>query len=195
MEKRHLTKKEIVDLIVANAQPPYAPLTGDKRDGDTPRITIKNFNDEGARYAAKALRARLSRLSLAKLVKEGIAALEYVDARREQLQQYIDQADRNERDDIARALRQRQAELGRRHGLQPPILEAARHYRALDMEAKQAWNAIKQKPFATNDGKTVVIEAAAKQETMCVLSQQRKQTRSGIKFNYWQRRYWTAAKP
>ena len=62
-------------------------FNGDKRDGDVPRITIKIFNDEGARYAAKALRAQLSRLSLAELVNEGIATLEYVDARREQLQQ------------------------------------------------------------------------------------------------------------
>ena len=70
MEQRRLTKKDIVDLIVAEATNKL--FTGDRRDGDAPPITIQNFTDEMIRHGATALRARLSRLSLADLVNEGV---------------------------------------------------------------------------------------------------------------------------
>src|SRR5262249_40168063 len=127
MEQPRLTKKVIVDLIIAEAT--FRRFKGDKRDGETPPITIQNFIDEMARYAAKALRARLSRLSFAELLTEGIAALDYVEAKQEELSQIVDFAERNEREEATRELRERQAELGRRSRLQPAILAAARHYR------------------------------------------------------------------
>jgi hypothetical protein len=80
MEQRRLTKKEIVDWIVAKAT--FGMFKGDKRDGEAPPITVQNFSLEAGRYGAKALRARLSRLSFAELLTEGIAALDYVRAQR-----------------------------------------------------------------------------------------------------------------
>ena len=72
MERRRLTKKDIVDLIVAAATNKL--FTGDSRDGTAPPITFQNFLDEMMRHGARALRARLSALSFADLVSEGVAA-------------------------------------------------------------------------------------------------------------------------
>jgi hypothetical protein len=146
MEQRPPTKKEIVDLIIAEAT--YGRFKGDKRDGETPPITIQNFTAEMARYAAKALRARLSRLSFLELATEALAALDSVEARQEQLSQIVEDAERIEREEG----RRRQAERGRKRGLQPDILAAARHYRDKLMNAGEAWDAIKENPFKTNDG-------------------------------------------
>src|SRR6516165_7329850 len=151
------TKKEIVDWIVAEAT--LGRFRGDKRDGEAPPITIQNFTNEMVvRYAAKALRARLSRLSYAELLTEAVAAADYVKAQREQISQSGERAERLEREATARVLSQRQAELGRRSRLQPAILAAAHHYRQIAKKgAKEAWLAIKHKPYEAADG-SVAIE-------------------------------------
>ena len=92
-----------------------------------------------------------------------------------------------------RAHRQRQAEIGRKHGLQPAILAAARHYRTLRKNAKEAWRTIKERPYKANDTETVVVEVVKKNETMCVQLRRGKQKRKGIKFGQWRQRYWPAA--
>jgi hypothetical protein len=193
MQKRRDTKKDIVDAFITEAT--NRLFTGDKRGGGVPAITLQNFYDESIRYGAKALRARLARLSRAELLAELNVAAKYVDARQERTKELITLAEQNEREEAARAHRQRQAELGRRHRLQPGILAAAYHYRALKKTAKEAWGAIKQNPLTTSEGARVIIERDGKEEIMCVASRDGKQTRSGIKFNHWQRRYWPAAKP
>jgi len=45
MEQQRLTKKEIVDWIVAKAT--FGMFKGDKRDGETPPITVQNFSLDG----------------------------------------------------------------------------------------------------------------------------------------------------
>ena len=136
----------------------------------------------------------MSRLSLAELLNEGIAALDYAKAQQEQLQGYVAEGERLQREDWARMLRQKLAEYGRRHGLQPAIVAAAGYYRGLNnMTAKHAWHAIKQTPFETSDGKTVVIEGNRDNEIMRVKSPQGNK-RGGIKHPQWQKRYWPAAK-
>jgi hypothetical protein len=193
---RLLTKKEIVDLIIAEAT--FGQFKGDKRDGATPPITIQNFLGEGPRYAAKALRARLSRLSFAQLLTEGFAALDYVGAKQERLSQMVELAERNEREEAAQGHRQRQAELGRRSRLQPAILAAARHFRQIAKKsakksAKEAWLAIKHKPYETDDGSVVIVAAKGRKEEMVVWSRRGQQKRSGIGFGSWQDRYWPKA--
>ena len=122
------TKKEIVDWMVAEAT--LGRFRGDKRDGEAPPITIQNFTNEMVvHYAAKALRARLSRLSYAELLTEAVAAADYVKAQREQISQSGELAERYDREEAARVFRQQQAERGRRSRLQPAILAAAHHYR------------------------------------------------------------------
>jgi hypothetical protein len=195
MEQRRYTKNDIIDAIIAEATG-GGLFTGDKRDGGLPAIMLGNFHIETFRHGAKALRARLSRLSRAKLLDELNVAAKDVSALEELSSKMLVLAGQNERADAARALRQRQAELGRKHGLQPAILESARHYRrTLKQNAKEAWHAIKRKPFTTKDHKTVVIEGDGEKETMSVAPRGEKQRRSGIKLNHWQRRYWPAAKP
>lgn len=185
MERRRLTKKDIVDLIVAEATNKL--FTGDSRDGDTPPITIQNFNDEMMRHGARALRARLSRLSLADLVNEGVAAFKYGDARQERIQQYVAEAKRNDRDAAA----QRQAELARRPRLQSPILEAARHYRRSNFGAKRAWREIEKSPYVARTGEIVVVD----DDKLWVEARDGKRKRAGIKLAQWQKRYWPDAEP
>jgi hypothetical protein len=191
MGKLSSRRKGIVDAIIAEAT--NRLFAGDERDGAVPPITLQNFFDESIRYGAKALRARLSRLSRADLLEELNAASNYIEARQERLKEYLALAEQNEREDAARTRRQRQAELGRRHSLQPAILAAARHYRTEGKNAKQAWKAIGRKPLSTPDGETVLIKGRGDEERMCVQSRGGKQQRSGIKINHWQKRYWPRA--
>jgi hypothetical protein len=157
-----VTKQLIIDAIIARAT--YKWFSGDQRDGDTPPITIENFVNEIFRLGAKALRVRLSRLSRAELLAELSNAAAYVTKHEKQLHEIIALAERTERENDAQALRQRQAELARRPRLQRAILAAAAHYRQREMNAKEAWRAIKQKPFAA-DGETVVMQATKKQKS------------------------------
>jgi hypothetical protein len=82
MEQRSPTNKEIIDWMIAAAT--LGRFKGDKRDGQAPPIKVQNFTNEMIiRYAAKALRARLSRLPFAELRTEAIEAADYVKAQRE----------------------------------------------------------------------------------------------------------------
>lgn len=191
MEQRRLTEKEIIDAIIAEAT--FGRFKGDERDGETPPITIQNFANEMARYAA---RARLSRLSYAELLTEAIATLDHVKATQERRAQYVEEAERIEREEAAGALRQRQAKLGRRSRLQPAILAAARHYRGQGMNAGRAWDAVRRAPFATDDGSTVEIEGGRLprlEQHMRVRSRDGRQQKRPIGFNQWQQVYWSAA--
>jgi hypothetical protein len=85
------------------------------------------------------------------------------------------------------ALRRRQADLGRRHRLQPAILAAARHFRARGMTAKGAWRAMKKQPFRTSDGHVAV----SNKDQMRHFNGKRKRASIGLK--HWQDRYWSAA--
>lgn len=193
MEKRRYTKSEIIDAIVAEAT--HGLFTGDKRDGEAPPITRQNFPDgEALRYGARALRARLSQLSHAELLGEAAAAVAFRAELEACENEGLQHLERYDREAAAQAFRQRQAELGRRHGgLQPAMLAAARHYRAHGKNAKQAWGAIIQKPYLTG-GETVLVKVSEKKETMLVQSPDGTQKRPGIKEPQWQKRYWPAAR-
>ena len=167
---------EIIDLIVSEAT--HGLFTGDERDGGAPPITFQNFRDEATRLGAKALRARLSCLPTTELQKEAFAALIYREVSLDHVHQKF-----------AREHSEQQAERGRKHGLQPEILAAARHYRAQNKSSKGAWDAILKKRYTTGDGKTVFID----RELMRVLSPDGTQKRRSIKLEQWQRRYWPAA--
>jgi hypothetical protein len=184
MEQRRLGKQRIVDWIVEKAT--WRHFKGDERDGEARAITIENFGVESARYGAKALRTRLSRLSLTELLTEARTVRDYLKAGPSELAQI---AERVKRDEAARALRQRQAELGRRSRLQPAILAAARHYRERGMTAKKAWDALNKTPFTTDEGNAVKIEGG---EQMRVMLRDGTQKRP-IKFGQWRQRYWSAA--
>jgi hypothetical protein len=182
MEQRHLGKQRLVDWIVAKAT--WGHFKGDKRDDKAPPITIENFAFESQRYGAKALRARLSRLSVDELLTEARAGRAYGPSELAQI------AERFRQEEAARVFRQRQAELGRRPRLQPAILAAARHCRGQGMTAKKAWDALSKTPFPADDGNTVRIEGG---ELMHVkLRDGRQQTRP-IRFGQWHQRYWRAA--
>ena len=118
------------------------------------------------------------------------AALKYSDARQKRIQQYVAEAERTDREATAQALRQRQAELGRRHRLQPAIRAAARHYRRLNLTAKRAWQEIEQSPYVASTGETVVVEG----DKLRVEARDGTRKRMGIKFAQWQKRYWRAAR-
>jgi hypothetical protein len=183
--RRLLTKKEMIDQLVTQAA--FGQFKGDKRDGETPPITIQNFSLEMPRYAAKALRARLSRLSFAELFTEAIAAADYKD----QLSRTVELAERLNREEV----RQRQAELGRRSRLQTAILAAARHYRDQGINAGEAWDAIRETPFNTDDGSTVEIEGGKlrTEQKMRVMAPDGRQLKRSIKWDQWRQTYWKAA--
>jgi hypothetical protein len=191
VEKRRFTKVEIIDAIVAEAT--KGLFTGDKRDGEAAPITRQNFHSEKFRYGARALRARLSRLSPAELLREYFEGTKFDTALQEYKQREIALMEHKDREDAAQANSQRQSQHARRPRLQRAILAAARHYRALGMYAKQAWSAIKQKPYEI-DGETVLIVGSKGKETMCVQSPDGTQKRSGIKDAQWQKSYWRSAK-
>jgi hypothetical protein len=183
VEKRRFTKVEIIDAIVAEAT--KGLFTGDKRDGEAPPITRQNFHPETFRYGARALRARLSQLSHAELLGEAADAAAFgseLDAVYEEGLQLLESGDREA---AAQANSQRQSQLALRPRLQPAMLAAARHYRALDVSARRAWCSIKRKPYRTG-GETVLIKGGK----MWVRSPDGTQKRSGIKFEQWRKRYW-----
>jgi len=182
------TKRAIIDAIVADAT--CRRFTGDKRDGDAPPITFENFLDEAFRHGAKALRARLSRLSRGELIAELSKGAACIEKQEEDLRETMALAERLRHEE----LRQRQADIARRPRLQGAILAAARHYRGRNKNAKEAWRAIKQNPYQTGR-ETVVIEGDKETEMMYVRSLDGKQMRSPIKFAHWRQRYWPAAKP
>lgn len=188
MEQRRLTKKEIIDFIIAAATNEL--FTGDSRNGAAPPITFENFLNEMLRHGAKALRARLSQLSFADLLSEGLATLGQIEARKNKQQEYLGLAERLEHERTAQAHRLRQRELGRRSRKQSAILAAARHYRGLNKNAKQAWSAIERNPYAAGKGERVVIEG----HTMRVEAKNAVRKRSGIKFAQWHKVYWPTAK-
>ena len=126
------SNREIIDLIVSQAT--YGSFTGDERDGEAPPITFQNFMDEAIRLGAKALRARLSCLPATELQNEAFASLKFREVSLDHVHQRF-----------AREHSEQQAERGRKHGLQPEILAAARHYRAQNRSAKGAWDAILKK--------------------------------------------------
>ena len=51
MVRRRLSRIAIIDAIIAEAT--FGGFKGDKRDGETPPITIQKFTNEMARYGAK----------------------------------------------------------------------------------------------------------------------------------------------
>jgi hypothetical protein len=168
-----VTPRDIIDLVISRAT--HGSFTGDERDGEAPPITFQNFTTESFQLGARALRARLSRLPATDLADEAEATLDLHEVRRAWISQKL-----------ARERRERQATGGRKHGLQPAILAAARHYRAQNKSAKEAWRAILEKPYATGEDETVFIE----REVMRVRSPDGTQKRRGIKFEQFQRRYW-----
>jgi hypothetical protein len=183
-----ITRRKIIDVIVREAS--AFGFLGDERDGEAPPITLENFSDVIFRLGARALRGRLSRLSLAELLGELDRAATYLESRQEQHKQIIAMAERLRLDDAAETLRRRQAELGRRPRLQSAILAAARHYRAKGKSSKVAWDAIKQRPYEAGNGVSVVVDD---QETMHVHSSNALQKRTGIREAQWRQTYWPAA--
>jgi len=188
------TKQEAIDAIVAEAT--TSQFTGDNRDGAAPPITLQNFYTESFRYGARALRARLCGLSDAEFWSEYEAAAAYLIAREKYKTEYLADHERYERETAAQEFRQQQQERGRRRGLQPAILEAARHYRGGGMSAGEAWDAIKEHPFKTHDGETVEIQGrkgSRLEQTIRVVSRDGRQPKLAIRFGQWRQSYWPAA--
>jgi hypothetical protein len=131
---------------------------------------------------AQAVRARLSRLSKAQLMCL--------------LHEWVYAADKYyERE----KLREKQRELGRRPRSRSSIAKIARQsaasdYRARNMRAKDAWDAIKERPYQT-DTEIVRIEGCGNNETMRVRSRD-DETPIGraIRFNRWQDYEWPLAR-
>jgi hypothetical protein len=191
MEQRRLTRKEIIDWIVAKAT--IGMFTGDKRDREAPPITIQNFTVQAQRYGAKALRARLSRLSFEELLTEARGVLAYFKARPSELEQI---AERVKRDEAKRVHSHRQSEFAKKPRLQIAIVAAARHCRNQRMNAGEAWDALKKAPFETDDGNTVEIEGTKLpriEQRMRVISRGGRQRKRPISFSQWRQRYWPAA--
>jgi hypothetical protein len=181
-------RQEAIDWLVSQAT--TRRFLGDSRDGPKPRITIDNFIQEQTRYGAQVYRARLLMLSDEELAIEAQVALE-ADAQLKKLKSELPAIfERMVREDAERALRERQSNLGRRHGPQKSILAAARHYRALGKTASEAWRKIKQHPFEAENHQIVEIT----KEEMKVRKPGTKGQRSGINFSHWQKRYWPFAR-
>jgi hypothetical protein len=189
------TKQAIIDDIVGKFT--EMPFTGDQRDGDPPRITIENFGTEIFRYGARALRAQLSRLTTAELLRQQQALDAHIKRRAERYQEGLVYWENREREEAAEAHRQRQAQRGSRPRLQQPIVSAARHYRAHGMNAKEAWDAVAKTPFPTDHGDTVEIVGGPRvEQRMCVVTRDGRQPKRPIHFEQWRQRYWyEAAKP
>jgi hypothetical protein len=188
-EQRKFTRQErrkTIDALVSIATDRL--FYGDARDGPTPALSLEIFLHEMVRYGAIAFRARLRRLSDEQLATEIDASLEYLRDSDERRREYQAVAEQKERLDARAALRNRQAELGHRHGLQKPILEAARHYRAAGRTAKDAWRLIQKQPLQVKGGSWVEIESGK-------LRHRDRRGKRGrpIKFDQWQKRYWLVA--
>src|SRR5262245_24363407 len=108
MEQWRPTKTDIVDAIIGEAT--KGQFTSDKRDGAPPPITLKNFLSQTFRYGAKALRARLSRLTLPELLDELVASAGHLAAVQEHFKNQLAQYERDERDAHMRARSERQSE-------------------------------------------------------------------------------------
>jgi hypothetical protein len=176
--------QEAIDWLVKKAT--NNRFFGDSRDGPPPTITIDNFFLEQTRYAAQAYRARLCSLSDEELGAEARAALDaraLQDRMDRELPAIFERMDRE-------ALRERQSKLGHRHGLQQPILAAARYYRARGITAKQAFDTIQKHPFKADDDQLVEITKGI----MKVRTSGAKPQRRGINLNHWQKRYWRLAR-
>jgi hypothetical protein len=187
-----LTKTALIDAIVNEV----STYTGDERDGAAPPITVRNFHEEMFRYGAKELRKRLSRMSLKEVLRERDDKAWFDKEMYERGEQLTAIQERDDREAWAKAFRQQQAERGRRHGPQPEILEAARHYRARGHTAGEAWDLIKKEPFKSPSGATIRIDGPAHKrlsQTMRVISPDGKQLRCVIRFSNWRQLYWPAS--
>jgi len=162
---------------------------GDKRDGEAPPLTIPNWYDQAARYSAKALRARLSRLSRAELWRELIEGAAYIKALDDMISASNERVQRAGRE----AHRRRQAEVASKSRLQADVLLAARHYRDQGVSAKKAWETIRKIPFAADTGNTVEIEDRPPHQWMRVKRQDGSQESRTIRLKQWRNVYWPAA--
>ena len=192
MEQRRPTKRDIVDAMVGHAT--SGSFTGDKRDGAPPPITLRNFLSEMYRYGAKALRARLSRLTYAELLGELETSAVHVATLQDYVKNALAQLERDERHADMRARSERQSERAKRPRLQPDMVTAARHCRDQGMNAKGAWDAINKTPFVTDDDNIVEIVGSNRlKQRMRVKSPDGRQQKRSIGFNQWRQRYWSAA--
>jgi hypothetical protein len=182
------TRAEIIDAIVSEATHELCRFTGDTRDGTAPPIRLENFNIEALRYGAKALRARLSRLSRTQLNAELCEAAVYVRTVKDAVRSAAVSLESREREELSRQQRER----AQKPRLQPAILAAARHYRAQNKTYKEAWRAIKKKPYAASQGETVQIETAGRRESMAVHSRDGRRRRLAISESQWRQGYWRA---
>jgi len=195
MEQRRPTKTDIVDAIIGEAT--NGQFTGDKRDGTPPPITRQNFLSEMYRYGAKALRARLSRLTYAELLDELETSAVHVATLQEYVKNAVAQLERDDRYADMRARSERQSEIAKRPRLQPAILGAARRCRDRGMTAREAWDALYKTPFETDDGDTVEIEGPKLRlkQRMRVISRDGRQRKRAISFAQWRKNYWTGTQP
>jgi hypothetical protein len=197
MEHRRPSKTDIVDAIIGEAT--KFQFTGDKRDGAPPQITLQNFLSEMYRYGAKALRARLSRLTYAELLDELETSAVHVATLQEYVKNALAQLERDDRYADMRARSERQSEIAKRPRLQLAILAAARYYRDQGMNAGEAWDALYKNPFKTVDGSIVKIEGSKLsrlKQRMRVISPDGRIQKRSIGFNQWRQSYWgAAAKP
>jgi hypothetical protein len=194
--RQRLSKRVIIDSIVGHVT--NGVFTGDKRDGVPPPITLQSFTTEMHRYGAKALRARLSRLTLTELCAELKASVEHIAGREEYVKAATAQLKREDRDADMQAHSERQRDLAKRPRLQSAILATARHYRGLGLSAGEAWDAIGKIPFTTDDGHTVEIEGSKLsrlKQRMRVRQADGRQRKRAISFAQWRKSYWTGAKP
>jgi hypothetical protein len=143
--RRRLSRLEIIDEIIRRLT--YGMFVGDERDEASP-ITIEKFNIQSWQHGAKELRANLLQLSVKELLKTVRALPDYSKP---------GELSRLAQENAARQLSERQSKRGSKHGLQPEILAAARHYRKPGMTAATAWDALYETPFTTDDGSTVEI--------------------------------------
>ena len=91
MEQRRLTKKEMIDFIIAAATNEL--FTGDSRNGAAPPITSKISSTKCFDMAPR----RYGRVSLSyhlrDLLSEGLATLGQIEARKNKQQEYLGLAD------------------------------------------------------------------------------------------------------
>jgi hypothetical protein len=192
MEQQRPTKTDIVDAIIGEAT--KGQFAGDKRDGAPPPITLQNFLSETFRYGAKALRARLSRLTYAELLGELETSAVHVATLQDYVKNALAQLERDERHADMRARSERQSERAKRPRLQPDMVTAARHCRDQGMNTKEAWDAINKTPFVTDDANIVEIVGSNRlKQRMRVKSPDGRQQKRSIGFNQWRQRYWSAA--
>jgi hypothetical protein len=167
-------------------------FTGDERD-ETASITIDNFNSQSHRLGAKEMRAVLSQMSDVELVKQARAVRD-----KNKPSELARIAEQIAKEKAARELRDRQSKRGSRPRLQPGILAAARHYRQIAKKnAKEAWLAIRETPFKTDDGSTVEIKGDKRsyvEDDECFVRQpDGRQLKRSIKWDQWRQVYWKAA--